>query len=415
MDLTSAPPCGCLGRTVSRPATWGLTPLRVERPVEAKHAADALARAAAAGEATWIVGSASRLGACPPVPREAVVVETAGLSGIVEYEPADQTITVRAGTRLEELHATLAEDGLELPGAHFGLADGTIGGMLATDLGDARRGRVGALRDRILGLRVATPDGRVTKSGGRVVKNVAGYDLMRLHAGAHGAFGFILEATLRLAPRPEAHAPFERGFDGVRRAADEAGRVAREAPALGLVAWTARPGEPAVVAWVHEGDLEQVDAGALWSGKVHGGPHPTDSADHQAPVAARLRMNALEHVCPERSNLLVRASLLPSRLPDFARRLEGLALPFLGAFVLQGTAFARVDRAAVDGAATLGAVTRAVEDLGGAWRVQGAWSDADGPPWGGFDVPHALYARLKAAFDPAGVLGPTVYRGEVAR
>ena len=68
-----------------------------------------------------------------------------------------------------------------------------------------------------------------------MVKNVAGYDLMRLHAGAHGAFGFITEVTLRLSPRPEAHAPFERAFDDARRAADAAWRIAREAPALGLV------------------------------------------------------------------------------------------------------------------------------------------------------------------------------------
>jgi len=217
--------------------------------------------------------------------------------------------------------------------------------------------------------------------------------------------------TLRLSPRPEAHAPFERAFDDARRAADEAGRIAREAPALGLVAWTARPGEPALVAWVHEGDREQVEDGARWSAHVHGAARPSDVPDHQAPITARLRMNALEHVCPERTNLLVRASLLPSRVPALARRLEGLGLPFLGAFVLQGAAFARVDRAAVDGAATVGAVTRAIEDLGGAWRIQGAWTAADGPAWGGFDVPHALYARLKTVFDPAGVLGPAAYRG----
>ncbi len=411
MDLTSAPSCGCLARTVSKPSTWGLSPLRVERPVEAKHAAAALAAAQAAGEETWITGTSSRLGAAPPVPAAAVVIETAGLAGIVAYERDDQTLTVRAGTRLEEVHALLAEEGLELAGAHFGLADGTVGGLVATDLADARRGRVGALRDRILGMTVATADGRVTKSGGRVVKNVAGYDLMRLHAGAHGAFGFITEVTLRLSPRPEAHAPFERAFDDARRAADEAWRIAREAPALGLVAWTARPGEPALVAWVHEGDREQVEDGARWSAAAHGEPHPGDAPDHQAPVTARLRMNALEHVCPERTNLLVRASLLPSRIPALAHRLEGLGLPFLGAFAMQGAAFARIDRASVDGAATVGAVTRAIEDLGGAWRIQGAWTAADGPAWGGFAVPHDLYARLKAVFDPAGVLGPALFRG----
>ncbi|MEO6463121.1 MAG: FAD-binding protein, partial [Candidatus Eisenbacteria bacterium] len=209
MDLTTAPPaCGCLARPATAPSDWGLAPTRIERPADGREAAEVLHAAARAGEAAWIAGSASRLAACPPVPRAALVVATAAIAGIVAYEPADQTLTVRAGTPLEDVHATLAEDGLELPGAHFGLADGTVGGLVATDLVDARRGRAGALRDRLLGMTVAGSDGTVTRSGGRVVKNVAGYDLMRLHAGAHGALGLIVEVTLRLAPRPEAHAPF---------------------------------------------------------------------------------------------------------------------------------------------------------------------------------------------------------------
>jgi len=418
VDLTAtAPGCACLRRTAASPRDWGLAPSRSERPRDAREAAAALAAIAAAGEKAWIAGSASRLAACPPVPRAAVVVESAGIAGIVAYEPADQTLTVRAGTPLEEVHTLLAGDGLEIPGAHFGLADGTVGGMVATDLADARRGRAGALRDRLLGMTVAGPDGRVTRSGGRVVKNVAGYDLMRLHAGAHGAFGLVAEVTLRLAPRPEAHAPFERVVGDAAAAADAAWRIAREAPALGLVAFVAHGAGEGRLVWVHEGDREWVDEGARWSAQAFGAPRAGDAADHQAPVEARLRLLALEHVCPERANVLVRGSLLPSRLPDLARRLAGLALPSLGGHAGSGAAFARLDLSAPDGRATLGAVTRAIEDLGGAWKVAGAWTPDDGPagadgvvaPWGGIATPWDLYARLKDAFDPTRALGPPAY------
>lgn len=424
MDLTAtAPACPCLRRAASGPRDWGLAPRRSERPRDAGEAAAALAAIAGAGEQAWIIGSASRLAACPPVPAARVVVESGGMAGIVAYEPADQTLTVRAGTPLEEVHSRLADDGLEIPGAHFGLADGTVGGMVATDLAGGRRGRSGALRDRLLGMTVAGPDGRVTRSGGRVVKNVAGYDLMRLHAGAHGAFGLIAEVTLRLSPRPEAHAPFERVPGDAAAAAEAAWRIAREAPAVGLVGFIAQGTGPGRVVWVHEGDREWVDEGVRWSAAAFGAPLDTDAADHQAAVEARLRLDALEHVCPERTNVLVRGSLLPSRLPELARRLAGLGLPSMGGHAQSGAAFARLDLEAADGRATLGAVTRAIEDLGGAWKVAGAWSPDDGPagvdgviaPWGGIETPWDLYARLKDAFDPARSLGPSAYAIEGPR
>ena len=418
MDLTAtAPACTCLRRAATGPRDWGLAPQRSERPRDAREAAAALAAIAVAGEKAWVAGSASRLAACPPVPAAAVVVESGGIAGIVAYEPADQTLTVRAGTPLEEVHSLLEPDGLEIPGAHFGLADGTVGGMVATDLADGRRGRAGALRDRLLGMTVAGPDGRVTRSGGRVVKNVAGYDLMRLHAGAHGAFGLIAEVTLRLAPRPEAHAPFERVLDDAVAAAGAAWRIAREAPALGLVGFVSHGTGPGRVVWVHEGDREWVDEGTRWSAAAFGAPLDTDAAEHQAAVEARLRLHALEHVCPGRTNVLVRGSLLPSRLPDLARRLTGLALPAMGGHAQSGAAFARIDLQAPDGRATLGTVTRTIEELGGAWKVAGAWTPDDGPagadgviaPWGGIETPWDLYGRLKDAFDPARSLGPLAY------
>lgn len=408
------PACGCLTRPHTGSRDWGLSPLRTERPTDAGETARLLAACAWAGESVWPVGTASRLAALPPVPDEAVVLQTSGLSGIVAFEPADLTLTVRAGTLLEEIHSTLDERGLEIPAGHFGLAGGTVGGAIATDLADARRGAFGPLRDRILGMQIATTDGRVSRSGGRVVKNVTGYDVGRLMAGSCGALAVITEVTLRLAPRPESHAPFERTYVDPVAAATEGLRVAREAPALGLLAVVVA-GRSVRLLWVHEGDRDWVDAGTRWSTGFFGGARDHDSAEHPTPVEGRLLLNALEHVCPARGNLLVRGNVRPSRLPALLGALRARGAPFLGAHLLAGAILVRIDV----GSGLLAGITTEIERAGGTWRVQGAWTPADGPgrgeaPWGGIETPWPLYSRLKAAFDPARVLGPSVFALEHA-
>lgn len=407
----SPPQCGCLKRSVCGPSDWGLVPTRTETPKTAAEAARLLAEAARAGTPQWIVGSASRLAACPPVPRSALALSTAGLAGVVAFEPADLTLTVRAGTALETVHELLADSRLEIPAAHFGLADGTVGGAVATNLADARRASAGPLRDRILGMEIATSDGKVTRSGGRVVKNVAGYDVGRLAAGSCGGLALITEVTLRLAPMPEAHAPFERAFAGAHEAARHAFAIARDAPALGFVSVMAR-GPNARLLWVHEGDVEAVEDGARWSAARHGEALASDAHDHPSPALGRLALKALEHVCPERTNVLLKAGVRPSRVADLLATLSELGPTFLGAHVAQGALFARFDLAEKASAQWARRACAAIEGAGGWWRWQGAWRNEDGPapePWGGIETPWPLYARLKQAFDPGGMLGPPIW------
>lgn len=413
MDLKpfAPPPCGCLKRIASGPSDWGLVPTRTESPRSAADAARLLAEGARAGSPQWIVGSASRLAACPPVPRSAVALSTQGLAGIVAYEPADLTLTARAGTRLEVVHELLGADRLELAASHFGLDGGTIGGAVATNLSDARRASAGPLRDRILGMEIATSDGKVTRSGGRVVKNVAGYDVGRLVSGSCGGLALVTEVTLRLSPMPEAHAPFERSFAGAPEAARHAFVLAREAPALGFVSVVAHAGEARLI-WVHEGDLEAVEDGVRWSASRHGDARESDKDDHPAPVEARIALKALEHVCPERTNVLLRAGVRPSRVADLLAVLGELGPTFLGAHVAQGAVFARFELSEKSSAPWARRACLAVEDAGGWWRWQGAWRQEDGPapePWGGIETPWPLYARIKQAFDPGGLLGPAVW------
>ena len=130
-----------------------------------------------------------------------VVLSTAGLDQVLEHEAGDLTCIVEAGVRVRDLNARLAEHGqmlaLDPPG------NPTIGACLAANLSGPRRHRYGAVRDLVIGITVVLGDGTVASSGGKVVKNVAGYDLAKLFCGSEGRFGLIARVALRLHPRPE--------------------------------------------------------------------------------------------------------------------------------------------------------------------------------------------------------------------
>ena len=142
-----------------------------------------------------------------------VALNTAALTGVVEHAPGDLVVTVRAGTPLEQLQAELAphDQWLALDPPHMHT---TIGGLLAAATSGPHRLRYGTPRDQLIGIHVALADGTLAKSGGKVVKNVAGYDLGKLFTGSYGTLGVIVSATFKLQPRPPA-----RRFVTVRTAA----------------------------------------------------------------------------------------------------------------------------------------------------------------------------------------------------
>lgn len=125
--------------------------------------------------------------------------------GIVDYEPRELVITARAGTRMTEINSALAEAGqmLAFEPPLFG-ADATLGGVLSCGLSGPRRPYAGAARDFTLGCRMINGHGEVLRFGGQVMKNVAGYDVPRLMVGAYGTLGILLEASLKVLPRPAA-------------------------------------------------------------------------------------------------------------------------------------------------------------------------------------------------------------------
>lgn len=156
------------------------------------------------GEAAELLAAAARQGARVSIEREGgdIILSTRSLDRVLEHEAGDLTATVEAGIRLSQLNARLAAAGqmlaLDPPG------DPTIGACLAGNLSGPRRHRYGAPRDLVLGVTVVLADGTVASAGGKVVKNVAGYDLGKLFCGSEGRLGLIARVSVRLHPLPAA-------------------------------------------------------------------------------------------------------------------------------------------------------------------------------------------------------------------
>lgn len=152
------------------------------------------------------VGNGTKISWGNLISRGDLLVSTAKLNSIIDHAVDDLTVTVESGVKLRDLQNFLAETGQFLPIDPCYDDSATIGGIVATANTGSWRQRYGGVRDLILGLSVIRADGKEAKAGGRVVKNVAGYDLMKLFTGSYGSLGIITEVTFRLYPLPSTSA-----------------------------------------------------------------------------------------------------------------------------------------------------------------------------------------------------------------
>ena len=240
----------------------------VAAPDSAKEAAALLTTAAELGLTVVPRGSGSRLdwGAAPASCD--LIVDTHRLNQVVEHAAGDLVVTVQAGVRLDDLAAVLGRAGqrLALDPPPPGSADargGTVGGLIATGVAGPLRFRYGSPRDLLIGITVIRGDGKITKSGGKVVKNVAGYDLGKLFTGSYGTLGLITEATFRLHPAPTATAIITAQRASPAAAAETVAVMADSplAPAAIELDWPAAA-ESISVSVLLEGDSTSVDGRA---------------------------------------------------------------------------------------------------------------------------------------------------------
>lgn len=188
---------------LSRYAIDGIGPQAVVLPASTHEIQEVLGYATDSGLSVIPAGTGTKLGIGNPPEQVDLVLSTSRLDQVLEYEPADLTVTVEAGIQLAALQARLGQHGQYLPLDPPYADRCTIGGITATNASGPSRLRYGSTRDRVLGMRVVQSSGTVVKSGGKVVKNVAGYDLNKLYLGSFGTLGVITEVSLKLQPLPE--------------------------------------------------------------------------------------------------------------------------------------------------------------------------------------------------------------------
>ena len=198
----------------------GYIPKAVVLPTSVQEIQEVLQFAVEHNVSIMPAGAGTKLGIGNSPQKVDIVLATTRLNSVVEYEPADLTVTVESGIRLKDLQTELAKHRQYLA-LNPPYADRcTIGGIVSTNASGSFRLRHGTARNQVLGLRVVQADGTVVKSGGKVVKNVAGYDLNKLYIGAFGTLGILTEVTLKLSPIPVRQAILTADFQNVQDAAD---------------------------------------------------------------------------------------------------------------------------------------------------------------------------------------------------
>lgn len=344
-----------------------------------------LAAAQAAGGRVLPAGLGLRGGPGAPPERVDLVLSTRALAGLTAFEPGDQVVTARAGTPLDRLQAELGTHGLWLP---VSPRPGSLGGLLATgEDGPLELGH-GRVRERVLGATVALGDGTLATGRGRVVKNVAGYDLPRLLVGSLGTLGVIVEATLRVQPIPASRLHLGLSLPGWDAALQAAARLAPGPLEPAAADLHGAPGAgPVHLELVFEGSADGVRRRADAAREALAGLQAEEVAAPRAPEpAARVRAACEAARLPE---LLAACARLPAPTRLLVR--PALDLAFLDWDEAPPVA---VLRGALDAARRCGQAV--------AWRSPQPLSADDtwGPPPP--DLP--LMRRVRQALDPQGVL-----------
>ena len=395
--------------------------MKSETPSSYDEAAELLRGAAADGRPVRFRGSGTKLGWGHPIPDPDLEICTEGLDRILEHNAGDFTAVLQAGVPLAVAEDAVAAAGqmlaLDPPTSPWGGAGddaaveavdagATVGGIVATNDSGPMRHRYGGVRDLVVGIAFVLSNGTLCRAGGKVIKNVAGYDLGKLFAGAYGTLGLIAEVTVRLHPRPARTATVvTRSSDPTQLAAAAAmlAHAPLEADCLDLW-WDAGAG--AVLARFGSADpgprVEQAAGLLRRIGGLSVDVEDDDDACWEAQRAA------------QRGDVVVKVSALPATLPAVMAAAQALG----GTLVTRAAlGLAWVQLPAADGSAET--VAR-IESLRGSLApapcvVLDAPADVRAAldPWGDETGPVGLMRKVKARFDPAGVCAPGLFVGGI--
>ncbi len=371
-------------------------------PTTFQDAAQVLAAASAAGHTVRIVGSGTKQGWGNPASAD-VELHTTGLDAILEHNAGDLTATLEAGVPLAAAQRTFAaaDQMLALDPPLGDEPGATIGGVIATGDSGPLRHRYGDPRDLVVGATVALSDGTIARAGGKVIKNVAGYDLAKLFSGCFGTLGVILSVNVRLHPR------YESGATAVGAADDPAGLAAA---AIAVAAFPVEF-EAVDVAW-------QAGRGRILAACAGRG------APHRAQRTARLmrehgltetRVSDDDEALWERQRqdqrsadqTLVRIAATPTRLAEVLAATEACGGRLVGRAAL-GISFVEVEPS------LLGRLRERLPEAARVVVLDSPGAVGPGDRWGtGQPGALALMRRVKARFDPTGTCNPGIFVGGI--
>jgi glycolate oxidase FAD binding subunit len=343
--------------------------------------ADAMRTASGMGTRVLIVGGRRHMDRGNPVPIDAELWTTQ-LDRVVAYDPQELIAVVEAGMRYGDLATMLSEHQQEWP--VDAPEDATVGGVIAAGVSSPRRLRVGHIRDTVVELELVTGDGRLIRSGARTVKNVTGYDIHRLATGSLGTLGVIVQAAVKVRPLPEAVAGFRARGDGLTLG----GRLLKATPAAAGVAATLDALELRLEGWRDEvKELTELARATV---------------TELEPIDTSTPFPAAQPWLDERAAIVIEVAVPPSRIATLVEELSGWT-----ALLGVGLVWFTLDED--DPAERLTEIRRRAADLGGiapAIRGPGGLGDTTVP---GLEI----HRRLKEAFDPAGILAPGRFWGEL--
>ena len=428
LEEAAGPGTVLAGDGAGTPVVAGVRPRFVAAPTTVAGVSRVLALACARGLAVTPAGGGARLGWGAPPRRLDIVLSLARLDRVLAYEPADLTLSVECGVTLPALDGILRPHGQFVPLDPACPKASTVGGLIATGAAGPYRARYGTMRDLLVGLTVVRADGTVVKGGGRVVKNVTGYDIPKLHVGALGTLGVVVEAHLRLHPRPAEERSWVFGF-GTAEAALEAALDIRDTPVVlsrcqllgaGALRALGEASPPGAVLAVTVGSVP--DAVHAQGARIADVCGRAGSAAIEVPDAEAWwrRVAAVGWPRDPAAHLSLRIGVRPT---DVAKALRAIEAAGLGASEIVATA--DLATGVLHTAATpiqsgrvrdaVAHVRDAVGALGGSCVVEHAPPDAlpGLDVWGSVGAALEPMRRLKHELDPGGVLNPGRYVGGI--